>query len=170
MNNMNKDEAEEITQKVREVLKSPESGKNLITILLAIQKELGYLPQEGMGEVARHLNISPTTVYSVATFYNRFRFVPPGKHHIRVCMGTACHVKRSNIVLESWKRRLNIEEGGVTPDREFSLERVDCVGCCALAPVVVVGDEVQGKMSPTKVDGILLKYELGGKEKDKKGE
>ena len=167
MGNLSKDETEKIIQKVGEILKSLESGKSLIIILLVIQKELGYLPQEGMREVARHLNISPSAVYGVATFYNRFRFVPPGKHHVRVCMGTDCQVKRGRIVLESWKRRLKIEVDGVTPDREFSLERVDCVGCCALAPVVVIGEEVQGKMSPTKVDGILLKYELERGKKSK---
>jgi NADH-quinone oxidoreductase subunit E len=146
---------------VKETLKNWEGDKNMIAMLLSIQDHLGYIPEEGMIEVARYLNISETTIYGVATFYNQFRFTPPGKNHIQVCMGTACHVKRGNIVLESWERRLEIKEGEVTEDREFSLERVNCVGCCVLAPVTVINKEVRGQMDPSKVDGILLKYQLG---------
>lgn len=145
---------------VREILDDWEGEKNLIAILLSIQAHLGYLPEEGMIEIARHLNLSETTVYGVATFYNQFRFIPPGKNHIEVCMGTACHVKRGGIVLESWERSIGISEGEVTEDREFSIERVNCVGCCVLAPVTVINKEVHGKMDPTKIDGVLLRYQL----------
>jgi len=109
-------------------------------------------------------------VYSVATFYNQFRLNPPGKHQIKVCMGTACHIMGGHIVMDSFERRLEIKEGETTPDREFSLERVACVGCCALAPVVVVDDKVEAKVSPIRVDGILLTFEIEKKEQEKKEE
>ena len=133
----------------------------LIPILQAVQAKIGFVPQMAMREVASFLNISPGEVFGVATFYNQFRFIPPGKHPVKVCLGTACHVRGGNIILEEWERRLSIKEGAVTEDREFSLDRVACVGCCALAPVVVIGDdEIRGKMSPSAVDGILLRYEI----------
>jgi NADH-quinone oxidoreductase subunit E len=124
-----------------------------------------------MEEVASFLATSAGEVFGVATFYNQFRFIPPGKHPIKVCLGTACHVKGGNIILEEWERRLSIKEGGVTSDREFSLDRVACIGCCALAPVVVIGDdEVRGKMSPSAVEGILLKAELEKQKESSKEE
>ena len=112
------------------------------------------------------LRIREIEVFGVATFYNQFRLSPPGKHPIKVCLGTACHMKGGRIILEAWQRRLSIKVGEVTPDREFSLERVACVGCCAMAPVTVVEENVEGKVSPTRVDGILLSFELE-REKDK---
>ncbi|MDY6856290.1 MAG: NAD(P)H-dependent oxidoreductase subunit E [Thermodesulfobacteriota bacterium] len=158
------------TKKVRDIIENWAGEKNLIAILLAVQDELGYLPKHGMIEVSRHLNISESSVYGVATFYNQFRFIPPGKNHIEVCMGTACHVKRGSIVLESWERRLGIKEGEVSEDREFSIERVNCVGCCVMAPVVLINKEVRGKMDPTKVDGFLLQYNLAREAKMKEKE
>jgi len=160
MNNIVEPEHKDELEIIKEIIANWEGEKNLIAILIAIQDCLGYLPSEGMEEVARHLNISESTVYGVATFYNQFRFIPPGKNHVQVCMGTACHVKRGNIVLESWERRLEIKEGEVTEDREFSIERVNCVGCCVLAPVTVINKEVHGQMDPTKIDGFLLRYQL----------
>jgi len=141
--------------------------ENLIPILQRIQEELGYLPPDAMLEVARFLNIPEIDVYSVATFYNQFRLTPPGKHSIRVCMGTACHVKGGHITLAAWQRRLKIEPGETTPDREFDLDTVACVGCCAMAPVTVVDKKVQAKADPTRVDGILLQFQLQ-KEKEEK--
>jgi NADH-quinone oxidoreductase subunit E len=137
---------------------------NLIPILQGLQKELGYLPGEAMAEVARFLDIPEIDVYGVVTFYNQFRLNPPGKHSIRVCLGTACHMKGGYITLDAWKRRLKIDRGQTTPDREFDLDTVACVGCCVMAPVTVVDDEPQGKVEPTKVDGILLAF---GREKEK---
>lgn len=137
---------------------------NLVPILQQIQGRLGYLPREAMLEVAEFLNIPEMDVYSVVTFYNQFRLNPPGKHSVRVCLGTACHMKGGYIILDAWKRRLGIDRGGTTPDREFDLDTVACVGCCAMAPVTVIDDEVEGKTSPTRVDGILLSYQL---QKDK---
>jgi len=142
--------------------------ENLIPILQKIQDELGYLPPDAMIEVARFLHIPEMEVYSVATFYNQFRLTPPGKHSIRVCMGTACHVKGGHITLAAWQRRLKIGPGETTPDREFDLDTVACVGCCAMAPVTVVDKKVEAKADPTRVDGILLSYQLQ-KEQEEKG-
>ena len=138
----------------------PREPESLIPLLQKIQETLGYLPPEAMEKVAAHLSIPESEVYGVATFYNQFRFHPPGKHPVKVCEGTACHVKGAGVILESWERRLKIKIGQTTPDREFSLDRVACVGCCALAPVTVVGEKVHGYMAPTKVDGLLLAFQL----------
>ena len=160
-------EGEEIKRQTLEILKSRsrERGK-LITLLQDIQAKFGYLPREAMLELANFLDIPESEIYSVATFYNQFRLVPPGKHQVKVCLGTACQTKRGRIILEAWQRELDIKVGETTADREFSLERVACVGCCAMAPVTVVNDGVEGKVSPTRVKGILLSFELE-KQKDK---
>jgi NADH-quinone oxidoreductase subunit E len=139
--------------------------KELIPILQDIQASLGYLPKEAMLDVAEFLNMTESAVYGVATFYNQFRLTPPGKHPIKVCLGTACHTKGGKVILESWERELGIKVGETTPDREFSLERVACVGCCAMAPVTVVEEKPQGHVSPIRVKGILLSYELERKGK-----
>ncbi|OAT87077.1 NADH-quinone oxidoreductase subunit NuoE [Desulfotomaculum copahuensis] len=131
---------------------------DLIPILQKVQEKLGYVPAPAMEEVAAYLGITPMDVYSVVTFYNQFRLSPPGKRQINVCMGTACHMRGGNIILDSWKRRLKIDVGQVTPDREFSLERVACVGCCTMAPVTVIDGEVHPKVTPTRVDGLLFSF------------
>lgn len=140
----------------------PQRG-NLIPILQRMQSLLGYLPSWGMEEVADYLSIPVGEVYGVATFYNQFRLVPPGKYQVKVCTGTACHVKRSYVILEEWERRLGIKEGETTSDRLFSLEKVACVGCCALAPVVVVrqdsAETFYGHMMTSKVNGLILEVE-----------
>jgi NADH-quinone oxidoreductase subunit E len=151
----------EIEQQAADILKSSRGDKKeLIPILQEIQAKFGYLPREAMLEVAEFLRIPESSVYGVATFYNQFRFTPPGKHPIKVCLGTACHMKGGNIISEAWERELGIKVGEVTPDHKFSLERVACVGCCAMAPVTVVEETVKGKVTPTKVKGILLSFEL----------
>lgn len=158
----------EIKEKVRALLKGiGNKRENLIPILQKIQEELGYLPPDAMREVAQFLNIPEIDVYSVATFYNQFRLTPPGKHSIRVCMGTACHVKGGHITLSAWQRRLKIGVGETSPDREFDLDTVACVGCCAMAPVTVVDKKVQAKADPTRVDGILLSYQLQKEQEEK---
>ena len=140
---------------------------NLIPILQQVQEIFGYLPQQAMLEAARFLHIPEIDVYSVATFYNQFRLTPPGKHSIRVCMGTACHVKGGRISLAAWQRRLKIGPGETTPDREYDIDTVACVGCCAMAPVTVVDRRVEGKVDPNRVDGILLSYQLEKEREDK---
>lgn len=127
----------------------------LISILQEIGKTFGYLPQDAMLGLAGFLQISPSTVYGVATFYNQFRFTPIGRHPVKVCMGTACHMKGGKLVTEAMERELDIKVGDCTPDGEFSLDRVACIGCCVLAPVIVIGDDTHAKMSPFKVEEVL---------------
>jgi NADH-quinone oxidoreductase subunit E len=143
-----------------------ERGK-LIPILQMIQDNLAYLPPEVIAIVADYLDLTESDVYGVATFYNQFRFNPPGKNPIKVCLGTACHVKGGDIILENFERKLEIEEGETTPDREFSIERVACVGCCAIAPVALVGETVHGNMAPSKVEGLILRIHVE-KEKEER--
>jgi NADH-quinone oxidoreductase subunit E len=144
--------------------------------LQAIQERHAYLHPEAMKMVAKHLELATCEVYGVATFYNQFRFHPPGKHPIKVCLGTACHVGGGDIILENFERKLEIQDGETTPDKEFSLERVACVGCCALAPVAIVEETVQGHMAPSKVEGLLLGFQIEKerqereKKKDESGE
>ena len=134
--------------------------KNLIPILQIIQQRRAYLSPEAIKMVAEHLEIATCEVYGVATFYNQFRFNPPGKHPIKVCLGTACHVRGGDIILENFERKLGIREGETTPDREFGIERVACVGCCALAPVGIVDETVHGHMAPSKVEGIIHGFQI----------
>ena len=149
-----------VQQDTRIILRSFSRRKSeLIPILQKVQGKLGYLPRTAMLEIAQYLDIPAVDVYSVVTFYNQFRLNPPGKHSIRVCLGTACHMKGGYITLDAWKRRLDINRGQTTPDREFDLDTVACVGCCVMAPVTVVDDKPEGKVESTKVDGILLAFE-----------
>ena len=158
-----------IKQQTKQILKGfGKEKRNLIPILQKVQKKLGYLPREAMLEIASFLNLQAVDVYGVVTFYNQFRLNPPGKHSIRVCLGTACHMKGGYITLDAWKRRLAIDSGQTTPDREFDLDTVACVGCCVMAPVTVVDDKPQGKVEPTKVDGILLAFEHKREKESKK--
>jgi len=154
------EENQEVLAWVEEHFETAGQSSNLIGALLALQDRFGYLPKVGMRALAEKLSISPANVFSVATFYNQFRFIPPGRYPIKVCMGTACHIKQGGLILDHFERQLGICEGEVTGDREYSLDRVACVGCCTLAPVALVGDEVIGNMSPTKVDGLLLQHKL----------
>jgi NADH-quinone oxidoreductase subunit E len=133
---------------------------SLIPVLQIIQKKHSYLSEKSMQMVARHFGISASEVLGVATFYNQFRFHPPGKHQIKVCMGTACHVVGGDIILENFERKLGISEGETTKDREFSIERVACVGCCALAPVAIVDETVEAHMAPSRVEGLLLGFKI----------
>jgi NADH-quinone oxidoreductase subunit E len=143
-----------------ELVKLGRERSKLIPALQLIQSKLGYLPPAAIHMVAEHLNISSSEVYGVATFYNQFRFNPPGRNPVKVCLGTACHVKGGDIILENFERKLEIKEGQTTPDREFSIDRVACVGCCALAPVAVVGETVHGHMQPSKVEGLILRARI----------
>lgn len=154
-------EEREIRIEVQRILGEFQATReNLIPILQRIQVRMGYLPMPGMEEVAQYLSIPVGEVYGVATFYNQFRLTPPGKYQVKVCTGTACHVKRSYVILEEWERRLGVREGETTQDRLFSLEKVACVGCCALAPVVVIRENSQesfyGNMMTSKVHGLIL--------------
>jgi len=130
----------------------------LIPILLEIQKEFGYLPKDAMKRVAEFLGIKPVDVWGVATFFNQFRLTPLGKNHVKVCMGTACHLAGGRLVLEALERELSIKVGETSGDGHFSLERVACIGCCMLSPVTVIKDKIYPKMSPLKVEESLIPY------------
>jgi NADH:ubiquinone oxidoreductase subunit E len=128
---------------------------NLVAILGAFQHELGYLPEDVIIRVADYLHLSPATVYSVATFYPRFKFIPSGKKVICACRGTACHVRGGGRVLREIEKKLGIKAGETTPDMEYTLETVSCMGACVLAPAVMVGNEIHGQMTPLRVSEVL---------------
>ncbi len=155
-------EKEEILKHVGAVLEEFKTTReSLVPMLQAVQKKVGYLPELAMEKIAEGLDIPAVDVYGLATFYNQFRLNPPGRYQVKVCMGTACYMIGGKVALESFERRLDIQEGETTPDREFSLERVACVGCCSMAPVVLINDMVEGRVTPTRVDGLLLEYKNG---------
>ncbi len=128
---------------------------DLIPILQEVQKRFSYLPEEAMRGVAKFLRLSESNIYGVATFYAQFKFSPTGRQIVKVCRGTACHVRGGTKILEEVEKRLGIKAGGTTDDLEYSLETIACFGSCALAPVVVVDQNVYGRMTTTKVGQIL---------------
>lgn len=129
---------------------SGESG-NLIPILQEAQERFGYLPEGVMTGIAKFLRLPESNVFGVATFYAQFKLTPTGKRIVKVCRGTACHVKGGERILESVQRELGIQSGETTKNLEYSLEAVACIGACALAPAMLIDDEVQRKMTPKKV-------------------
>ena len=131
---------------------------NLIPILQKVQEEERFISEEAVAEISHHLSISENDIYSVASFYSQFRFHRPGDHTIKVCLGTACHVIGGERIAESVERELGIKPGQTTDDFRFSMERVACFGCCALAPVMVIDEEVYSRMTPVKVKKVLEKY------------
>jgi NADH:ubiquinone oxidoreductase subunit E len=128
-------------------------------VLQQVQEVTGYLPSEVQQRIAEGLGISTSMVYGVVSFYAFFTMVPRGRHTIKVCLGTACYVRRSNEILENLKNKLDVEVGGTTKDRKFSLEGVRCVGACGIAPVVMVNEDTYGNLDPVKASQILEKYE-----------
>jgi NADH-quinone oxidoreductase subunit E len=127
----------------------------LIPILQEVQEIDGYLSGDAVRRVADYLSLSANEVYGVATFYSYFRFNPPGRHRIKLCQGTACHVRGSGRLLDTVKRRLGIEPEQTTEDRAYSLECVMCLGCCALAPTVVLDEKTHANMTPKKIETLL---------------
>ena len=131
----------------------------LMPVLQRAQDIYGYLPIEVQKIIAEEMDVPLEKVYGVSTFYSQFTLTPKGKHHIQVCLGTACYVKGSGIVLDKLKEKLEIDTGECTQDRQFSLDACRCVGACGLAPVMTIGEDVYGRLSADQVDGILKKYE-----------
>jgi len=127
----------------------------LIMVLQDIQKHYRYLPVEALKLVAKKMELPVAQVYGVATFYRSFSLTPKGKHHVCVCTGTACHVRQATVIVDKFQRDLGIKPGGTTPDMNFSLETVNCLGACALGPLITVDDNFYGNMTVTKVDKIL---------------
>jgi NADH:ubiquinone oxidoreductase subunit E len=141
------------------ILRYKDKPGSLIPVLQQAQDVCGYLPHAVQRYVAKGLNMSPSVVFGVATFYSFFTLVPRGKHVIRVCLGTACYVKRSEEIIDKIKDELELEVGEVTRDKKYSLEAVRCLGACGLAPVVVIGQDTYGDVAATKVMDIIKKYD-----------
>jgi len=137
--------------------------KALISILQDIQAEYNYLPRESLLRIKESLNIPLTRIYGIARFYKSFSLKPRGKYIINVCMGTACHVRGATRILERIERDLGIKSGQTTRDSMFTLETVNCLGACALGPLITINGQYYGKMTPGKVERILRDYKGQGK-------
>ena len=148
-----------VPEDLQKIFEKYPSKKNedMIPILQDVQDVYGYLSKDNIKNIADYLGTSASKVYGVATFYNQFRLVPLGKHIIRVCRGTACHVKGSSQILESFQAELNIKPGETTKDGLFTLETVACIGACSIAPVVVVDDEFYGRITPKEIPPLIKK-------------
>jgi len=132
---------------------------DLIPLLQEIQERFGYISEESIKNISRFLKISENQIFGVASFYSQFRFVAPGRNTIKVCLGTACHVRGGQILSEEVERELGISPGQTTEDKRFDLQRVACLGCCALAPVVQINNDIYSRMSVVRLKKILDKYE-----------
>jgi NADH-quinone oxidoreductase subunit E len=149
----------ETASDLRQILAGHPSGgrESLIPVLQEIQEHQGYLSEDAIRGIAATIGISENEIYGVATFYTQFRFRPPAEHTIHVCQGTACHVRGGHQLLYDFEERLKIKAGEMTTDNKFGLERVACIGCCALAPVVLVDGTVRAGMKPKLIIGLLAK-------------
>jgi NADH-quinone oxidoreductase subunit E len=148
-----------MSEKVEAILAGFNHDKGmLVSILQDIQAEYHYLPREALERVSNSLLVPLSQVYSVATFFKAFSLEPRGRHLINVCLGTACHVRGAVRVLEGMERELGISAGETTKDQKFTLETVNCVGACALGPVVIVDGEYHGQMKSEKAKEVLAKY------------
>ena len=130
----------------------------LMPVLQKAQDVYGYLPKEVQERIAIGLDIPVSEVYGVVTFYAQFLLNPKGQHPVAVCLGTACYVKGSGLLMEKLEQLLGIENGGITEDLKFSLDATRCIGACGLAPVLTVGEDVYGRLEPSQLEGILAKY------------
>lgn len=148
------------TRELQKILDTYDQDRDsLIPLLQEVQGKFGYVFEESVAGIAKHLNISQASIYGVATFFTQFKFTRPGDHTVRVCLGTACHVRGGSRIMDEISRHLGISAGETTKDYKFSLERVACFGSCALSPVIVVDDKVYGRMTPKKVKKILKEFE-----------
>lgn len=136
----------------------PKERSNLISLLQDVQEVYGYLPEKDLKAISEYLNIPLSSVYGVATFYNQFRLKPLGKNVIRVCRGTACHVKNSANILIGLETELGIKSGQTTRDKLFTLETVACIGACSIAPVININDDYYGRATNKEIPKILAKY------------
>jgi NADH-quinone oxidoreductase subunit E len=137
---------------IEEVGKGPGS---LIPVLQRSQEAFGYLSSETLKGISKEINISLSDIYGVVTFYSQFRLKPSGKHIIKVCHGTACHVGESEGISEALEDELKITHGETTPEGKFTLERVACLGCCSLAPCIMINNETYGRLTPDKARQIV---------------
>ncbi len=132
---------------------------DLIPILQGIQARLGYISEDAVTQVSRFLRVSENQVFGVASFYSQFRFTAPGRNSVKVCLGTACHVRGGQIICQALERELGVRPGQTTIDRRFDLQRVACLGCCALAPVVAINNDVYSRMTVIRLKDTLNAYE-----------
>jgi NADH-quinone oxidoreductase E subunit len=149
-----------MTSSIQEILnKYPNAGHDsLIPILQHVQEHIGYLSEESVVEVGKYLNMPTSKIFGVATFYNQFRFNPPGRYHVQVCRGTACHVLGSATVLNEIEKNLKVKAGQTTKDKLFSLEVVACIGACGLAPVISINGEFHAKVTSETIKTIFESY------------
>jgi NADH-quinone oxidoreductase subunit E len=149
-----------VASKVHAIIDKYQGDKGqLVSILQDIQTEHRYLPKEALDEVVILLGVPASQVYSVATFFKAFSLTPRGRHVIKVCLGTACHVRGAAKVVEKMEIDLGVKRTETTPDLRYTLETVNCVGCCALGPMVMVDEKYHGQISSDKVSPLLAKYE-----------
>ena len=141
----------------------PGKQGDLVPILLEVQTQFGYLPVEAVESIATFLNITTGEIYSVASFYAQFRLTPVGRHLVTVCRGTACHIRGAPDILRQIEGEIGIPEGETSSDLEYTLESVACVGCCALAPVIKINQDVHGEMTVQKTVGVFSSLN-GGKQ------
>ena len=134
-------------------------GSALVRVLQEVQREEGYLPRKKLSRLAQQLDLPLSRLYGLATFYRSFSLTPTGRHRISVCMGTACHVRGGQAILNRLERLLGVEAGGTTADRRFTLETVRCVGCCSLGPVVRIDTETFARVRQDKLARILVGFE-----------
>ncbi|MCK4407350.1 MAG: NADH-quinone oxidoreductase subunit NuoE [Bacteroidales bacterium] len=137
----------------------PKEKENLIPVLQSVQKKEGYISPESVKRISNYFRISRSSIYGIATFYSQFRFNPPGRHSIKICLGTACHVQGGDFILKALQAEIGISPGETTDDMRFDLGRVACLGCCALAPVVMIDNKIHSRMSVIKLKELLNKYE-----------
>ncbi len=131
------------------------SKNGLIPVLLEVQASFGYLPEDRISSIARFLNVTVGHIYSVASFYKRLRLTPPGRQHVMVCLGTACHISDGPHILRQTEKALGLQEGETSRDREYTLDAVACIGCCALAPCLTINGQVHGKLDDDKVEKLF---------------
>jgi NADH-quinone oxidoreductase subunit E len=149
-----------VASKVAAIIKKYDGDKvQLVSMLQDIQTEYHYLPKDALDEVVTLLGVPASQVYSVATFFKAFSLTPRGRHLIKVCLGTACHVRGAAKVVEKMEIDLAIKRTETTPDQRYTLETVNCVGCCALGPMVMIDEKYHGQISSDKVSPLLAKYE-----------
>lgn len=151
--------------KLRSIIDQHKKEKwGLIPLLQEVQEEVGHIPPESIEPIAEALGLFPSQVQGVINFYAGFSLTPKGKYVLRVCRGTACHVKGSRSILRLMRKELNLEDGGTSPDYQFTLETVACLGACFLAPAMMVNQNYFGKLSPGKVTSVLAQYQKDGED------
>ena len=148
------------TERIDRIIdKHGSEASSLIQVLLEIQKENHWLPKEALDRVGERLQVPMSRIQHIATFYKAFSLVPKGRHEVHVCMGTACHVRGANRILDTLKERTGIMPGETDLDLKFSLETVNCLGCCALGPVMVIDGKTHGKLTPADAAEVMKNYE-----------